>query len=37
MTSPLAVLQTAGVVEANVTGRLELAGAAIGNGEIPRI
>ena len=27
----------AGVVEANVTGRLELAGAAIGNGEIPRI
>jgi hypothetical protein len=37
ITRLLAVLHTAGVVEANVTGRPELACAAITNGETPEI
>jgi hypothetical protein len=37
MTSPLAFLHTAGVVEARVTGSPELASTAMGNGEIPKI
>jgi hypothetical protein len=37
VTSTLAFVQTAGVVEVRTTGRPELASAATGNGEIPKI
>jgi Fe2+ or Zn2+ uptake regulation protein len=37
VTNTLAVLQTAGVVETIATGRPELACAATGNGDVPKI